>query len=239
MINCLLLFHKCGNNYANNVHRLSRRTRYVRSVEPGDAETLRAFNVDGKVTNLRCRNFGRAEVERSGALDDDAARFLVFTRHPASFVWSAAKYHERGIEEWATMRPLQSLNGKTLTQALRDAESLDEKHITIMNHFAFLYERQASLMEFEDDPRFKRLRTEDLFNAHEPAYYQDIAQFLRLPSRGFQRALMKASPAFKRKLPKHSTGAFQIKDPYQDFGDQARAHYDEHWLPFATRLGYQ
>lgn len=252
MINCFLLFHKCGNNYIHNVHRIDTRTIYIRDVLPRQAANIIEYDKGGTVVNIRCRNFDYETIQTSGLLNIESTRFLIFTRDPASFIFSAVKYHLRGGEEWAVKEPQQALDGKTLTQALREASSPDEQQIIIMKQFAWLFEKQVSLLKYVDDPRFLRVRCEDLFTTTEEAYFSNIASFLRCTKRpsfitsllrrskepSFLYALKAASPAFRKKLPTHSTGAFKIEAPYQALGDKAKTHYDTHWMKYARALNY-
>lgn len=253
MINCYLLFHKCGNSYVLNVHRIDKKTGFVNSVPPDEAASVGGHDRPGSAVNIRCRNFGSEALEATGLLDVESARFLIFTRDPASFICSAAKYHLRGGEAWAVEKAQAALGGQTLTQVLRDAESPDEQHIAIMMQFGWLYERQVSLLEHLTDSRFMRVRCEDIFTSTEEAYFARIASFLRCSARPsildrllrhssneprFLSALKAASPAFKQKLPKHSTGAFAIESPYHALGPKAKRYYDAHWKGYARALGY-
>ena len=240
MINCFLLFHKCGNNYVINVHRVDTETSFIESVLPQEASNIFEYDKGGSVVNFRCRNFDYETIETSGLLNIESARFLIFTRDPASFIFSAVKYHLRGGEEWAVKEPQQSLDGKSLTQALREATSPDEQQIIIMKQFDWLYERQVSLLKYINDPRFMRVRCEDLFTTTDEAYFSNIVSFLRLSQRPpFLQALKVASPAFKKELPKHSTGSFKIETPYHALGDSmAKSYYDAHWKEYARALNY-
>lgn len=237
-INCFLLYHKCGNNYTINVHKLTRKTRYVPNVQIRTADRLNLPR-RGEVVNFRCRNLDFATLEQHGVIARDDARFLVFTRHPASFILSATKYHHRGDEKWARTEPQPHLDGRSLTDALRATEDEGERQIITMTHFHWLYERMTSFAPHFDDPRFLRLRTEDLFVTNDPAYYQRIADFLRLSAEpSFVEALKQASPAFKRDLPAHSTGSFQHGNPLERLAPAAQAFYAENWQGFATQLDY-
>lgn len=238
MLNIFLLFHKCGNNYILNVHKLYDKLHFISSVRPDESSSIVNYDSDG-ITNIRCRNFGHAEIQKSHVLKLRTARFLIFTRHPASFILSAAKYHLRGVEEWAVKKPQAILGGKTLTQALRNSSNLDEQHIIIMKQFGDIYKKKASLLSYLNDNRFMRVRCEDIFTATEPDYYISIAEHLRLSGNPFfLNALKAASPAFRTNLPDHATGSFKIADPYEALGDQAKGYFDEHWRSFALRLDY-
>lgn len=253
MINCYLLSHKCGNNYILNVHRIDKKTRFVPSVKRHEAASVGRHDRPGSVVNIRCRSFDSDALEATGLLEVGSARFLILTRDPASFIFSAVRYHLRGGETWAVERPQAALNGKTLTQALREAESPDEQQIVIMKQFTQLYERQVSLLKHLSDSRFMWVRCEDIFTTTEDAYFARIASFLRCSARPsilsrllrsarnepyFMSALKAASPAFKQKLPKHSTGAFAIENPYYVLGPKAKRYYDAHWKGYARLLGY-
>jgi hypothetical protein len=252
VINCFLLFHKCGNNYVQNVHRIDTATIYINSVKEHEAANIIEYDKSGTVVNVRCRNFNYETIKTSGLLNIESARFLIFTRDPASFIFSAAKYHLRGSEKWAVKEPQQSLDGKTLTQALREATSPDEQQIIIMKQFDWLYESQVSLLKYINDPNFFRVRCEDIFTTTEEAYFSNIASFLRCSKRpsfitsllrrskepSFLYALKVASPAFKNKLPKHSTGSFKIENPYHALGGKAKSFYDAHWMEYAQALDY-
>ena len=54
----------------------------------------------------------------------------------------------------------------------------------------------------------------------------------------FTMSLMKASPAFKLKLPRHSTGSFRVQHPYFILEEEAREYFDENFALYAERLGY-
>lgn len=253
LINCFLVFHKCGNNYVKNVHRIDLGTKFIDSVKPEDAETIRNFDKNNRVVNVRCRNFDSSAIEKSGLIDIESTRFLLFTRNPASFIWSATNYHKRGGEKWATTIPQQHLGGKTLTQALQEEKTVDAQHIVTMKHFSRLYDKKVSLLSYLDRSNFLRIRCEELFNNTDDAYFKDIAQFLRCTREGsslfrflrrsddpaFIYALKKASPAFKKRLPKHSTGSFRIGNPYLKLGTEAKEYYDQNWLDYEVKLGYQ
>ncbi len=239
MLNLFLLFHKCGNNYVKAVHQHDRRTRFVESVTPEEAGEIPGYDVAGTPVNVRCRNFGLRVLKRDDLLSIPDARFLVFTRHPASFILSAVKYHLAGVEEWAVKKPQPLFGGLPLTEALRQAEDDAERQIIAMMRFQSLYERQASFAEIFGDERFMRVRCEDLFANAEPEYFLTIANFLRLGDRTkFVRALQKASPGNMKKLPGHSTGAFKERDPYAALAPRAKDYYDEHFSGFARQLGY-
>ncbi|ODA68128.1 hypothetical protein A7A08_01299 [Methyloligella halotolerans] len=239
MLNFFILFHKCGNSYVKAVHKHDRKTRFVMSVRPGEADTLLGHDEPGTPVNVRCRNFGLNVVEQHNLLSVDDARFLVFTRHPASFILSAVKYHLRGSEEWAVNRPEPHLGGVSFTTALNATDDEAERQIIAMTQFESLYERQASFAECFAGEKFMRVRCEELFATADPEYFERIAEFLRLDDRPkFARALRKASPSSMRWLPGHSTGAFQERDPYAALAPRAKDHYDRHFRRFADRLGY-
>lgn len=239
MLNFYLLFHKCGNNYVNNVHELYGGTEYFKSLEPSDDVSFAAYQNTKDIVNVRCRNFGLQDVEKFNFLKDENARFLVFTRNPASFIVSAAKYHTRGEEEWARTRPLKTLGGLTLHRALNEASSASEQYIIIMKHFKFLYEKQASFAGLFNDDCFLQVKTEELFVNKDTDYYQEIANFLRLgDSADYVNALMQASPAFKTKLPNHSTGTFKEDNILSTFDDGAREYFEEHFSKYGEVLGY-
>lgn len=239
MLNLFLLFHKCGNNYVKAVHRHDRIVRFVESIQPAEADRMPEHDHPGVAVNVRCRNFGLDTLERNDLLSIPDARFLVFTRHPASFVLSAVKYHLAGVEEWAVKKPDPLFGGLPFTQALRGAQDDAEREIMAMMRFRSLYERQASFAKTFEDERFMRVRCEDLFANAEPGYFLEIANFLRLGDRTrFVRALQKASPANMKTLPDHSTGAFKKRDPYAALAPRAKDYYDEHFSGFARQLGY-
>lgn len=237
VLNLFLLFHKCGNNYTANVHRLCPEVAY-REDFIKQRKSLQMASPD--LTNVRCRNFGPPQLKRFGLLQNADNRFLVFTRHPASFILSAAAYHLRGNERWARSKPQPHLGGQTMTDALRNAETEDDRQIAVMTHFRFIYERQAALMRFADDKRFLRVRVEELFQTTDHAYFLKIAEHLRLATvKPFVKALEGASPSFRAELPSHSTGAFREADPLARFGPRAREFYDTHYGNLAMTLGYQ
>jgi len=239
MINCFLLFHKCGNSYIRNVHRVYTETPFINSVLPSEAYKIIEHDKSETIVNLRCRNFSDETIENNGLSDIKSARFLIFTRNPASFILSAAKYHLRGGEQWAVKKPNPILGNKTLTQALREATSLDEQQIVIMKQFDYLYKKQVSLLKYIDNPRFLRVRCEDIFTTTEESYFSSIANFLRLSDRpSFLHSLKAASPAFKKELPRHSTGSFKTENPYLALGNTARGYYDSHWKEYARVLDY-
>ena len=238
MINCYLLFHKCGNNYILNVHHLDKQTDFVRSVTPNEAASISGLDKPKSLVNIRCRNFGSETLGATGLIDDESARFLIFTRDPASFIFSAARYHLRGGEAWAVEKAQKALSGQTLTQALRNATNPDEQQIVIMKQFGWLYRRQASLLKYLGDSRFMQVRCEDIFTSTEDTYFASIASFLRCNEPRFLCALKAASPAFKEKLPDHSTGAFAIESPYDALGPEAKQYYSAKWKKYACALGY-
>lgn len=241
MINCFLLFHKCGNNYVLNVHRIDTKTQFIRSIQPPEVANIVEYDKPGTIVNLRCRNFDDNTIENSGLLNVESARFLIFTRDPASFILSAVKYHLRGREEWAVKKTQKIHGDKTLTQALKEANSLDEQQIIVMKQFDSLYMKQVSLLKYLNDPRFLRIRCEDIFTTTEEAYFSNIARFLRFSDRStFLRALKAASPAFKRiMLSRHSTGAYKVENPYLALSGTARDYYDAHWMEYAQALNYR
>ena len=253
MINCYLLFHKCGNNYVLNVHRIDKETSFVKSVRPHEAADIAGHDRPGVCVNIRCRNFGSEALEATGLMDDESARFLIFTRDPASFIISAAKYHLRGGEQWATGTAQEALSGQTLTQALRSADTPDDQQIVIMKQFDYLYKQQVSLLKYLSDSRFMRVRCEDIFTSTENAYFAKIASFLRCSAEPsyvdtsshhagsesrFLSALKAASPAFMQTLPHHSTGSFVVESPYHALGAEAKQYYNAHWKEYARALGY-
>ncbi|MFD0985876.1 hypothetical protein [Methyloligella solikamskensis] len=239
VLNLFILFHKCGNNYTMKVHRHDRGTRFVESVQPPAADTIPNHDVAGVPVNVRCRNFGLRVLERNGLLEIDDARFLVFTRHPASFILSAVKYHLPGVEDWAIKKSQPHLGGMSLTAALNATDDEAERQIVAMIHFEGLYQRQASFADCFDRDDFRRVRCEDLFATDDPDYFMEIAKFLRLDTRPqFVRALQKASPAGMKRLPGQSTGAFRERDPYGALAPRAQDYYDEHFRRFADALGY-
>lgn len=236
-LNLFLRTHKCGNKYTEDVHRLWGVP--LVQAQPAAASAILAFDKPDSITNVRCRNFGYDILSEAQLLDNNNTRMLAFTRHPASFVHSATLYHLRGDEKWTHTLLKPHFGGKTHAQALQDAKSEAARQIVTMVTFKTLYEKQASLAALFDAPNCLRVRTEDLFTSTDPEYYQNIAKFLRLEGdENFVQALKDASPAFRTKLPSHSTSAFQLEDPYTALVDEARAYYDEHFAGFATRLGY-
>ncbi|TPW27109.1 hypothetical protein FJU08_21130 [Martelella alba] len=238
-VNCFMLFHKCGNNYSIDLHKHTKNICYVSNVTIDTADKINGLH-RRDIANARCRNFDVETLRRHGILTREDARFLVFTRHPASFVLSATKYHLRGDEKWARTTPQPHLGGRSLTDALRAAGDEGERQIITMTHFAWLFERMVSFVPYFDDPRFKRLKVEDLFTTKDVSYYQDIASFLRLEGHsGFLDALKNASPAFKTDLPRHSTGTFRREgDPLEKLEAVARDHYMMNWQTYSDRLGY-
>ena len=221
------------------MHRVDSETLCIKEVTLKEAADVVKHDQSGTVVNVRCRNFDYETIETNGLLEIESSKFLIFTRDPASFIISAAKYHLRGDEKWAVNRPLRALGRKTLTRALRAATSLDEQQIVIMKHFGKLYRKQVSLLKYMNNPRFLRIRCEDLFTTKEEAYFSNIASFLRCSDRpSFLNALKVASPAFKKSLPKHSTGAFKIKNPYHALGEKARDYFDTNWMEYARSLNY-
>lgn len=236
--NIILVFHKCGNNYTINAHKLDRGVRYARDVRYPTAERINLPR-RGKLVNYHCANFDLDTLNRLGVLAQPNARFLVMTRHPASFVLSATRYHLRGHEKWARTVAQPHLGGQTLTAALHAAATEGEQQIISMTHFTWLYQRMTSFVPKFDDPAFMRVKVEDLFVTRDEYYYQKIADFLRLGERArFVEALKGASPAFKHSLPAHSTGSFQHSDPLASLAPEARAFYQENWQGFAMQLGY-
>ena len=234
-----MLFHKCGNNYVNNVHMLYSGTQYFRSLQPHEYASFSKLEKTEDFVNVRCRNFGLSDIKNFNLLEDKESRFLIFTRHPASFIVSAAKYHTRGEEEWARTRALNSLGGLTLHGALNDASSDSEKYLIIMKHFKFIYEKQASLSNLFGDYRCLQVKTEELFSSIDPEYYRNIAKFLRLgDSEEYINALMMSSPAFQTKLPNHATGVFKTHNILSTFDAVARSYFEEHFVNYGEALGY-
>lgn len=237
-LNLFLLSHKCGNNYVQNLHKLTD-VPFRNSVMRDQASSIPAHDLPNTVTNIRCRNFSYATLSEADLLDRPETRYLIFTRHPASFVRSASLYHLRGGEKWARQTPQPHFDGKPLTQALREAQNDAEREILTMIQFRDLYLRQTSFTVLFEKPNCLRIRTEDLFTTKDPAYYRTVAEFLRLADwPGFIEALKQASPAFKNELPKHSTGAFKSRDPYAALADGSKEYYDENFSQFASALGY-
>lgn len=240
MLNLYCLFHKCGNNYIQNVHRIYKNVRFVRSVTPAEAGSIPMHDRWFRTVNVRCRNFGIDTLQEHGLPEMSNVRLLIFTRHPASFVLSAVKYHLRGLEHWAATEPQPELGGIPLAQGLREAPDDAHRQIIVMRQFRWLYERQASLMALLNGAQVKRVKCEDLFTNTTDAYFQEIADFLGLGRRrGFIKALKQASPAFKTNLPSHATGAFQSENPYEKLGRPAKAFYDSEYKVFEETLGYR
>lgn len=239
MLNLYCLFHKCGNNYVQNVHRIYNGVRFVRGVTPNEAGSIPKNDRWLRIVNVRCRNFSHETLKEHRLLELPSVRLLIFTRHPASFILSAVKYHLRGNEPWAANDPQPHLGGIPLTQGLREAPDESQRQIIVMRQFRWLYERQSSLMVTVDDAHVMRVKCEDLFNSTSDTYFQGIADFLRLGRRRrFIEALKEASPAFRTSLPSHSTGAFQATDPYEKLGRDAQAVYDRDYKGFEAALGY-
>lgn len=239
MLNLFLLFHKCGNNYVNNVHNYTPHVTYFDNFERYNAsEIIRCDHVHD-VINVRCRNFNYSTLKNNNLLNCNSTRFLVFTRNPASFIISATNYHLRGSEAWAVTQPQPHFNGKSFNGALKEAMSDDDRYIITMRQFAWLFESMISFMSILDDSRFMRIRNEDLFLNKEDEFFIRLSEFLRLSSDVlFINALKRASPSFKNKLPGHSTGAFKIEHPYLLFGDKAKNFYDENYAHYEKILGY-
>lgn len=236
--NYYLLFHKCGNNYVKNIHEIDRETPFVSSIEPNETDELECQENTG-VLNVRCRNFGSADIEAHGFTRESESRFLIFTREPASFILSAVKYHLRGEEEWARTLKQIKFDNMSLTDALNNTSNDDERYIIVMKQFKHLYEKQASLANYFQHPSFMRLKVEDLFTSADPEYYRNIAKHFRLEGNtDYINALMQSSPAYKKELPKHSTGAFRVNNALAKFGGKARSYYEEHFAAFAEVLGY-
>ena len=238
-VNLYLLTHKCGNNYIQQVHRIARSVPFVKSVQPGQAYNVLKKDAPRSGTFVRCRNFGHDHVMQATAHDPSRFRFVIFTRHPASFVLSATKYHLRGGEAWATTRKQEHLDGMTLNDALHVVKTEAEQQIVVMRHFVDHYRRQSSLMRLLGGDNAIRLKTEDLFTESNESYYHDIAEFVGMNAGSrYSMALMKASPAFRDSLPTHSTGAFKDSSPRDRIVGEAGAYYDEHFLPFQEKLEY-
>lgn len=135
-MNLFLLTHKCGNNYFKNLHRLSSVPSA--SCEPNEAMPVQSPGKSNAIINVRCRNFGYDDLLDGQLLDSIDTRFFVITRHPASFVLSATKYHHRGSEKWARNMPQAHFGGRPLTQALQEAENAAARQIVTMIHFKYL-----------------------------------------------------------------------------------------------------
>ncbi|MDU8929179.1 hypothetical protein RXV86_17430 [Alisedimentitalea sp. MJ-SS2] len=241
MLNLYCLFHKCGNKYVANAHRQYRGSSvdFVPDVVPEQAGSVPSFDQANRAINVRCRNFGFDDLNDNGLLDMPDVRFLVFTRHPASFILSAVKYHLRGTERWAQSELLSRIGDVPLTPALQGARNAAEQQIIAIRQFLGIYERQASLVPLFDDERVMRVTCEELFTTTSDDFFQGVAEFLRVGhSRRFVQALKNASPAYKADLPKHSTGAFRLTNPYSLLEPEAQAEYDKEFRGIEKVLGY-
>lgn len=226
MINCFLLFHKCGNNYIREVHRKTKNIDF-REIKAGKANKISQERTSEKIINFRCRNFSASTLIENDLLDIPFIKFVFFTRHPISFIKSAAKYHSRGPEA----------EHRELTKALLATKgNLDLQQIIIMKYFKHLYDHQTSLMQFADDKRFLRVKCEELFTTKNEYFFKDLQKFLRLENDiNFLNALKSSSLAFKKVLPSHSTESFRDNKP---LGAEAQSYYNEHWKHFEDTLGY-
>lgn len=187
--------------------------------------------------NIRCRNFSPLSIEKTLRLiDPQRSRFFLFVRHPASFFRSAASYHLRGTEKWATRRRYSYLDNKTLTQALKDADNLETRLMLTMKHFGLMWslpDRWISCYRFlvEMGIHLTIIRIEELFNEGEESYFNSLAT--QLSHDGFEMSaqrLMASSPRFMQKLPSHSTGEFK-KKPLDDYTGKALEMYNQWFLP--------
>ena len=240
--NLFLLTHKCGNNYIRAVLRdeptfIQYQTDELRGQMPGpyigDAEVPPL-----EFANIRCRNFSPLSLEKTLQLIDlSKSRFFLFVRHPASFFRSAASYHVRGTEKWATRTQYDYLGGKTLTQALNDAENLEARLKISMRHFGLLWSMPANwvacyrfLTGLNADVTV--IKTEELFSTGDEAYFESLAR--HLSHDGFEISasqLMAASPRFMKSLPEHSTGEFK-KEPLDGYEGDALKIYKDAFTSF-------
>lgn len=239
--NLFLLTHKCGNNYVESVFQdvqtlIQYQTDELRGQMPGPY-IGDAHSPPMQFANIRCRNFSPLSLEKSLRLVDlQRSRFFLFVRHPASFFRSAANYHLRGSEEWATKTCYGYLGNKTLTQALQDAPDLENRLIIAMQHFGLLWpfpSQWVAVHQFLTNisADVTVVKTEELFNDGDEAYFDTLAG--KLSHDGFAisgHALMAASPRFMKDLPEHSTGEFR-RPPLDGYTGKAFRMYNELFLP--------
>jgi hypothetical protein len=236
--NVFLLTHKCGNNYVSSVFRDAKeklirfQTDELVGQMPGpyigDAKVLRA-----DFLNIRCRNFSALSLEKLlRTVDIEKTRFFLFVRHPASLFRSAVSYHMRGKEEWAVTHKYPHLNNRTLTQALNDADSFEDRLVISMTHFGLVWRLTENWLNCHyyltvRGANLTVVKTEDLFAEGDDKYFQMLSD--KLSHDGFTMAadnLMGSSPIYMEKLPVHSTGEFQ-NDVMSGYKGQALEMYTQ------------
>jgi hypothetical protein len=238
--NLFLLTHKCGNNYVRSVFRdeptfIQYQTDELRGQMPGPY-IGEADVPPMEFANIRCRNFSALSLEKSLRLIDlKRSRFFLFVRHPASFFRSAASYHLRGSEKWATRTHYAYLGNKTLTQALQEAPDQETRLILTMRHFGLLWSFPSQwvaayhfLLGLDADVTI--VKTEELFSEGDETYFESLAE--KFSHDGFAispRELMAASPRFMEKLPEHSTGEFK-RPPLDGYTGRALKMYNDFFL---------
>ena len=108
-----------------------------------------------------------------------------------------------------------------------------------MKQFAWLYEKQVSLMSLLEKDNIKRVKCKDTFSVREDIYWDELFSFLRCEEFPKSKEAFKSkSPAFRKAMPKHSTGAFLDKAPYQTLEGEAKVYFEKHWKKFSNSLGY-
>jgi len=239
--NIFLLTHKCGNNYVQNVFRLSEnkliqfQTDEMRGQMPGPY-IGDGINLLGGFENIRCRNFTSLSIEKLlRSIDLRETRFFLFVRHPASLFRSAVSYHIRGGEKWATKNRYSYLNNRTLTQALNEAKDLEARLIITMTHFGILWRLTDNWLNCYHyltllGANLTLIKTEDVFSDGDDYYFQSLSE--KMSHDGFSISsdhLKAASPKYMDKLPPHSTGEFK-KDPLDGYTGKSLEMYNQYFL---------
>lgn len=239
--NVFLLTHKCGNNFIEDLfnrgdNKIDTYIELKRSMS-GFTYNRECF------LNIRCRNFNKAATKSTLSLvGKENTKYFIFTRHPASFFRSAARYHFRSGEKWSKSNKLQHFGGKTLHQRLHDCATFGEQLVVSMKHFgiekrmpnnwienlAYLRDQGADCQQVKCEDIWQDINALKEFHSSivHSGFSIDFEQILGVSPLGTE--ISKKS---------HGTGEFK-KDAFADYDDFARNFYDANFRSFEGILQY-
>ena len=242
--NIFLLTHKCGNNFIEDIFNRGdkRKSNYI-EISQGE-KNFNSFLNNTDFFNVRCRNFEKDSTEKIlKLLDTKHTKYFVFTRHPASFFRSAARYHIRGKEKWCKDIKLKHLAGKTLYQCLHDCKSFGEQLVVTMKHFGLENRYPNNWVENlaflkDQGANYRQIKCEDIWQDLDALKKFHAALIHDGFSIDFEQVL-DASPLRERGFNKtqHATGEFK-KDIFEDYDNFARDFYNMHFKRLETNLQY-
>ena len=238
--NIFLLTHKCGNQFIRSVFKKDPTFYEFQSADfkgemPGPyINSIKGFSEN--FVNIRCRNFDTISLLKlMNHIDTEKSRFFILTRHPASLFRSALKYHLLGKEKWAVKNKYFYLDNNSLHKTLIKTKNYDDKLILCMIHFGLHWRLINRWLENYNLLNSLKLnvnliKTEDLFSNNSPKFFEDIALKINHDYYSFSSdRLMHSSPAFMKKLPKHSTGEFR-NSFFDGYGDLAKNFYKDYFF---------